>query len=267
MALKKILKKVAKKVATVKARATKSTATTRKSTPKAKAKATSTKQGRATKATAKKTAANRTTAKKVASRQRLAGKPVRREHADAGKRTNPASASSVRPNDQTSVSQKGASDTDTALSVGAAAPHFELEGSDGARHALRSYRGRPVVLFFYPKDNTPGCTREACDFRDNLARATSAGAVVLGVSRDSLASHARFKDKYQLNFPLLSDPELTAHTAYGTWGKKSLYGRVFDGTIRSTFLIDKEGRISRVWPKVSITGHVDEVLNAVSELS
>ncbi|MDQ3264296.1 MAG: peroxiredoxin [Myxococcota bacterium] len=153
------------------------------------------------------------------------------------------------------------------MTVGQPAPAFSLPGDDGKIHALSEHVGRPVVLYFYPKDDTPGCTKEACDFRDNLARVQGKGAVVYGVSRDSLASHEKFRTKYKLNFPLLSDQGMEAHRAYGTWGTKSLYGREFEGTIRSTFLIDRQGKVARVWPKVSVTGHVDEVLSAIEALA
>lgn len=154
-----------------------------------------------------------------------------------------------------------------AVTVGQTAPAISLPGDDGKTHSLSEHLGKPVVIYFYPKDNTPGCTQQACDFRDNLARAQGKGAVVYGISRDSLASHEKFRSKFQLNFPLLSDQSLEAHRAYGTWGAKSLYGRQFDGTIRSTFLIDRQGKIARVWPKVSVTGHVDEVVSAIEALA
>jgi peroxiredoxin Q/BCP len=154
----------------------------------------------------------------------------------------------------------------STLAVGSAAPAFSLPGSDGKTHSLAAHRGHPVVLYFYPKDDTPGCTIEACDFRDHLGRATAKGAVVLGVSRDTLKSHDRFASKYTLNFPLLSDRELAAHRAYGAWGKKVMYGKEVEGTIRSTFLIDGKGVLRAAWPKVKVAGHVDEVLGALESL-
>ncbi len=159
-----------------------------------------------------------------------------------------------------------ASKATSALTVGAPAPAFSLAGSDGTTHTLAQYRGRPVVLFFYPKDNTPGCTVEACDFRDNLGRAQKAGAVVLGVSRDSLKSHDGFRAKFSLNYPLLSDPDRSAHLAYGAWGKKVMYGKEVEGTIRSTFLIDAKGVLRQAWTKVKVNGHADEVIGAVEAL-
>ncbi|TLZ42769.1 MAG: thioredoxin-dependent thiol peroxidase [Methanobacteriota archaeon] len=149
------------------------------------------------------------------------------------------------------------------VAVGERAPDFALKSDDGRRYALKDFRGKKVVLYFYPKDDTPGCTKEACSFRDNLARVTSKGAVVLGVSRDDTASHAKFRDKYDLNFPLLSDDEGKVTDAYGVWKMKNLYGREFFGIVRTTFLIDEEGKISRIWPKVKVEGHTDEVLAAL----
>ncbi|HYY48550.1 MAG TPA: thioredoxin-dependent thiol peroxidase [Thermoplasmata archaeon] len=149
------------------------------------------------------------------------------------------------------------------VAVGERAPDFTLQSDDGRRYALKDLQGKKVVLYFYPKDDTPGCTKEACSFRDNLARVTSKGAVVLGVSRDDTASHAKFRDKYDLNFPLLSDADGRVTDAYGVWKKKSLYGRKFFGIERTTFLIDEEGKIARIWPRVKVEGHTDEVLAAL----
>jgi peroxiredoxin Q/BCP len=149
------------------------------------------------------------------------------------------------------------------VAVGERAPDFSLQSDDGRRYALKDLRGKKVVLYFYPKDDTPGCTKEACGFRDNLARVTTKGAVVLGVSRDDTTSHAKFRDKYDLNFPLLSDADGRVTDAYGVWKKKNLYGRKFFGIERTTFLIDEEGKIARIWPRVKVEGHTDEVLAAL----
>lgn len=146
------------------------------------------------------------------------------------------------------------------LSPGDRALDFSLEGTSGRSVTLKSLRGKKVVLFFYPKDNTPGCTQEACDFRDSHARLQETGAVVLGVSKDSIASHERFRGKFTLPFELLSDPDNTAAQAYGAYGQKKLYGRAFLGTIRSTFVIDEQGRILARWSPVKVSGHVDDVL-------
>jgi peroxiredoxin Q/BCP len=149
------------------------------------------------------------------------------------------------------------------VAVGEKAPDFTLPADDGRRVSLKELRGKKVVLYFYPKDDTPGCTAEACSFRDNLGRVTAKGAVVLGVSRDSAASHGKFRDKYHLNFPLLSDDGGKVTEAYGVWKKKNLYGREFMGIERTTFLIDEEGKVARVWPRVKVDGHTDEVLAAL----
>jgi len=151
----------------------------------------------------------------------------------------------------------------TMPALGEPAPDFTLRSDDGRRLSLKDFRGKKVVLYFYPKDDTPGCTKEACSFRDNLARVTSKGAVVLGVSRDDAASHGKFRDKYHLNFPLLSDDQGKVTEAYGVWKKKNLYGREYFGIERTTFLIDEGGKISRIWPKVHVEGHTDEVLAAL----
>lgn len=120
-------------------------------------------------------------------------------------------------------------------------------------------KGKEVVLYFYPRDNTPGCTTEACDFRDNINR-LAAKAAVLGVSPDSIASHTRFREKYGLNFPLLSDPDRKVLKAYGAWGEKKLYGKITLGVIRTTCIIESSGKVRRVWTNVKVKGHVDEVL-------
>lgn len=153
--------------------------------------------------------------------------------------------------------------TSSPLQAGGKAPDFELPDETGRVVSLGDFRGRKVVLYFYPKDNTPGCTIEACAFRDNLARLGEKGAVVLGLSADTVESHRRFKEKQGLNFPLLSDPERRALEAYGVWKEKSLYGRKFMGIERTTVLIDEQGRIEKVFPKVKVQGHVDEVLSSL----
>ncbi len=149
------------------------------------------------------------------------------------------------------------------VEVGQAAPDLTLPADDGKRISLKEFRGKKVVLYFYPKDDTSGCTKEACSFRDNLARVTTKGAVVLGVSRDDRDSHVKFKDKYHLNFTLLSDVDGKVTEAYGVWKKKNLYGREYMGIERTTFLIDETGRVAKIWPKVKVEGHTDEVLAAL----
>lgn len=146
------------------------------------------------------------------------------------------------------------------LKIGQPAPDFALLDDTGASVRLSSFRGKKVVVYFYPKDDTPGCTKEACAFRDGIAGLKARGAVVLGVSADSVESHGKFKTKYRLNFPLLSDVQRAVAHAYGVWKEKSLYGRTFMGIERTTFLIDEQGRITRIFPKVKVEGHGDEVL-------
>jgi len=153
------------------------------------------------------------------------------------------------------------------VEVGKKAPAFTLESSDGGKVKLADFTGQTVVLYFYPRDNTPGCTLEAQELTAAVPALTKLGATVLGVSKDSIASHCKFRDKYKLRFPLLSDPEGKVLEAYGAWGDKVMYGKKMKGIIRSTVLIDKAGKIAKVWPKVSVKGHVDEVVAAVKTLS
>ncbi len=153
----------------------------------------------------------------------------------------------------------------TDLTIGAQAPDFELAGSDGAIR-LADLKGKPVVLYFYPKDDTSGCTKEAQAFSALSAEFAEAGAVVIGVSKDSLASHAKFTAKYDLSIQLGSDPEGQVIEAYGAWVEKSMYGRTYMGIERSTFLIAADGTLSRVWRKVKVAGHAEEVLAAVRGL-
>jgi peroxiredoxin Q/BCP len=150
-----------------------------------------------------------------------------------------------------------------ALAVGKKAPEFKLAGSNGEQVALSALRGKTVVLYFYPKDDTPGCTKEACDFRDAARKFTSKKAIVVGVSPDSLKSHDRFIDKFDLPFVLLSDPDHEVAEKYGVWVEKSMYGRKYMGIERSTFVIDPTGKLKAEFRKVKVDGHVDEVLVAV----
>lgn len=152
------------------------------------------------------------------------------------------------------------------LAEGKKAPDFNLESSTGGRVRLKDLRGKNVVVYFYPKDDTPGCTREACAFRDTQAALKKQGAVVLGVSGDSIASHDKFKTKYKLNFPLLSDPDKAVAKKFGAWGEKVLYGKKTIGMIRSTFVIDGEGVVRKVFPRVRVDGHAEQVLAALAEL-
>ena len=149
------------------------------------------------------------------------------------------------------------------LDVGAKAPDFSLPDQDGSTVTLKGLKGKQVVLYFYPKDDTSGCTKEACDFRDSLAPIKKAGAVVIGVSKDGKASHQKFIAKYGLPFALLSDEESEVCKAYGVYKEKSMYGRKYLGIERSTFVIDATGRIKALFRKVKVPGHVDEVLAAL----
>jgi peroxiredoxin Q/BCP len=149
------------------------------------------------------------------------------------------------------------------LKEGATAPAFSLPSEDGGTVALKDLRGRKVVLFFYPKDDTSGCTAEACEFRDSWAAVKRQGAVVLGVSPDGVKSHGKFKEKYDLPFPLLADEDHAVAEAYGVWGEKSMYGRKYFGILRTTFVIDEAGRVAKVFEKVKPRGHAAEVLAAL----
>jgi thioredoxin-dependent peroxiredoxin len=150
---------------------------------------------------------------------------------------------------------------------GKAAPDFKLASSEGGEVSLKDLQGKAVVLYFYPKDDTPGCTREACAFRDTEARIKKTGAVVYGVSPDSVASHEKFKAKYKLNFPLLSDPDKAVAKKFGAFGEKVMYGKKVTGMIRSTFILDREGIVRKVFPRVRVDGHADAVLEALGALS
>ena len=150
------------------------------------------------------------------------------------------------------------------LAVGDTAPDFTLPSSTGKSVKLSDLKGKNVVLYFYPKDDTPGCTKEACSFRDNLPKFGELDAVVLGVSKDSLDSHTDFIKKYGLNFTLISDDDLKANNLYHTWVEKENYGKKYWGTERSTFVIGKDGKIKKIFRKVKVDGHEQEVLAALS---
>jgi thioredoxin-dependent peroxiredoxin len=149
------------------------------------------------------------------------------------------------------------------VEVGSKAPAFSLKDQHGETVKLSDLKGKHVVLYFYPKDDTPGCTKEACGFRDEHAALKKAGAVVLGVSPQGEASHKKFSDKFTLPFQLLVDEDHSVAEKYGAWGERSLYGRKFMGILRSTFLIGPDGKVAKVWPKVKVEGHVDDVLAAI----
>jgi peroxiredoxin Q/BCP len=145
------------------------------------------------------------------------------------------------------------------LKINQKAPEFNLADQSGEMHNLKMYKGKKVLLYFYPKDDTPGCTTEACSFRDNLKDLSSLGLVVLGVSKDSVASHAKFAKKYDLNFPILSDETGEVIEAYGAWGKKKFMGREYMGILRMSFLIDQDGKVEKIYEEVKPKEHVGEV--------
>jgi thioredoxin-dependent peroxiredoxin len=153
-----------------------------------------------------------------------------------------------------------------SLKEGDKLPSFALPTDDGGEVSTKSLKGKKAVVYFYPKDNTPGCTKEACDFRDAQRAFKKAGIEVVGVSKDSVKSHAGFRDKQKLNFALGSDADGKVCDAFGTWIEKSLYGRKYMGIERATFLVDEKGVIRKIWHKVKVPGHVDEVLEAAKEL-
>lgn len=153
-----------------------------------------------------------------------------------------------------------------SLEIGDKAPDFTLPTDGSGTVSLKALKGKPVILYFYPKDDTSGCTKEACGFRDALPDFTKTGAAVIGVSKDGVASHDKFKKKYKLPFTLASDEDVAVAKRYGVWVEKSMYGRKYMGMDRSTFLIDGKGVIRGVWRKVKVPGHVEEVLAAAKEL-
>jgi peroxiredoxin Q/BCP len=152
------------------------------------------------------------------------------------------------------------------LQAGTQAPNFTANTDSGGQLSLNNFKGKYVVLYFYPKDDTPGCTKEACSFRDNLESVTSLGAEVIGVSPDDADSHDKFKSKYNLNFHLVSDTSKSICQAYGVWGDKTIYGKTYTGVNRTTFIIDKDGVIRYVFPNVNVNGHAEAVIEKLKEL-
>ncbi len=151
------------------------------------------------------------------------------------------------------------------LRVGDKAPDFNVSTDAGQKVKLSDFKGKKIVLYFYPKDDTPGCTKEACAFRDGISEIKDRGAVVLGVSTDSVDSHKKFKSKFELNFPLLADTDKKIVEAYGVWKEKINYGKKYMGIERTTFIINKEGKISHIFPKVKVDEHYDEVIDALED--
>jgi peroxiredoxin Q/BCP len=188
---------------------------------------------------AKKTVAKTTVARKVVAKPAAKAKEVAKAGPAASKATSPT------------------------LAIGKAAPNFTLPTDGGGSLSLSELQGRPVVLYFYPRDDTPGCTVEACAFRDHMPDFSGINAAVIGVSTDSAKSHDKFKAKYNLPFTLAADEDHQVAEAYGVWVEKNLYGRKYMGTERSTFLIDADGKVAKVWRKVKVEGHAEEVLAAV----
>lgn len=152
------------------------------------------------------------------------------------------------------------------IEEGDAAPAFTLLNDQGEKVKLSQFKGQYVVLYFYPRDDTPGCTREACSFRDQQPALQESGAVVLGISTDDVASHAKFRDKYSLNFPLLVDADHAIAEKYGAWREKNMYGKKSMGIQRCTFLIDPKGKVQKVWKRVKVDGHDQQVLDALKAL-
>ena len=228
-AMKKSVKKTAKK--TVK-KALKKTAS-KKTTPK--------------KPTAKKTVVKKTTAKKTVVKKTAVKK------SPAKKTTKSTSKSALKASSKMPV-------------IGQLAPDFALQSDTDGTVSLSRYVGKNVVLYFYPKDDTPGCTREACSFQEHKSKLMSSEAIVIGVSPDSLESHKKFRSKYGLDFVLVADEDRTLCQAYGVWVEKNNYGKKYMGVQRATFLIDRHGRVAYVWPKVSVDGHTEEVLHELSRL-
>ncbi|MDC3960653.1 thioredoxin-dependent thiol peroxidase [Polyangium jinanense] len=211
-----------------------------------------------TKATATKTP----TTKKSPAKKAAAEAPAKKQAA-ATKKAAPAKKAAA-PTKKAAAAPAPAAPA--ATGSGEAAPTFSLLSDAGTTVSLSDFAGKRVVLYFYPKDDTPGCTREACAFQDNLATLKKKGAVVLGVSRDGVNSHVKFKAKYNLGFPLLADTDGAVHRAYGAWGTKTNYGRTFEGALRTTVIIDEQGRIAKRFANVKVDGHADQVLAALAAL-
>lgn len=211
----------------------------------------------AKKAKAKKTAARKTAQKKAAKRvaKKASAKAIQKDF-----KRKPAKTAKAKPAPKLSASSGPA-----LLNIGQTAPEFNLPTDAGTPVSLKSFAGKTVVLYFYPKDDTPGCTKESCDFRDSFTRVQAKGAIVLGVSKDSVASHQKFKTKYSLPFPLISDESGKMLEAYRVWKEKNNYGKKYMGIERTTYLIDVDangkGTIRKAYPKVKVEGHVDEILN------
>lgn len=150
------------------------------------------------------------------------------------------------------------------LEVGKKAPSFKLKDQNGNIISLNDFKGKKVVLYFYPKDNTPGCTKEACSFRDSIKEIEKQNAVVIGISADSVSSHKNFSEKFNLPFPILSDEEKKVLELYGVWKEKNMYGKKYMGIERTTIIIDEDGKIKKIFPKVKVDGHTEEIIKELS---
>ncbi len=155
----------------------------------------------------------------------------------------------------------------TTLKIGSQAPDFALQDQTGRMRTLQDFKGNWLVVYFYPKDDTPGCTKEACSFRDSFTELLKNNIKVVGISKDSVTSHKKFADKYSLTFPLLADEDKSVQKAYGAWGEKTFMGRTFEGTLRQTFLIDPQGVIRKIYPKVVPLDHAGQILNDFAKLT
>lgn len=149
------------------------------------------------------------------------------------------------------------------ISIGQKAPDFTLKIDDGSDFKLSDHLGQKIVVYFYPKDDTPGCTTEACDFRESIAQFNRLNSRVIGISKDSIATHKKFKEKYDLNFPLGADEDGTVCEMYGVWVEKSMFGKKYFGIKRSTFLINEQGLVTHIWPNVSVSSHIKDILAAI----
>lgn len=149
------------------------------------------------------------------------------------------------------------------LKPGDKAPDFSLPADDGKTYSLKDFKGKKLILYFYPKDDTDGCTKEACAFRDNIKKFESKNTIVIGVSKDDINSHKKFRDKYKLNFPLISDENLDILKKYGVWQEKSMFGNKYMGIVRTTFLINEKGIIEKIWEKVKVPGHIEKLLKEI----
>jgi peroxiredoxin Q/BCP len=212
---------------------------------------------------AAKTAAKTETAPATATKTAA---PAAKTAAPAAKTAAPAAKTTATKGTKAATAPAGKPGASGGGEARPEAPGFKLTADDGSTVSLADFAGKSVVLFFYPKDNTPGCTREACAFQENLDALREKGAVLLGVSRDSTKSHVGFKSKFGLAYPLLSDPDAAVHKAYGAWGTKTSYGRETTGALRSTVIIDPSGRIAKRFPSVKVDGHADQVLAALDAI-